>query len=1462
MAFLIAPALRAGTVTRSVVSGATVAQIKTLMSDAVTAGNTDVILQFAKGGTWGATSSGGDITLDIPAGVTKLTITSDPATSGATPLLCLNTLTFADGLMTDGIVFDGVKLYTGTINRYLVQPSSVATKIPAKVTIRNCWVEGYRAVLYSALATSTSDFVCYNNYFKNIAAGGVINVNTGSISRINIRNNTFNNVGGVASGTAASDYFIDFRSTNSVTSQIVFSNNTIYYPTTQGRGLFRLSGAFTTGYIKENNNLYATGNSTGYAFSALYTNVTAATTDADSVNYYSSVFSSINNTGSMLFTKYNESNPSVLFVNPAADNFTINDPGFTAKTIVGNSNCFYPPTITISGGNIINLDYNFNAGPSASKSFTINTAALKNSVVVTAPQEYEISEDNSTFSNSITVGGSANNLTNKEIYVRLKSGLSIAKYDNTISVATVGGVTKTVSVSGSVTMSLPVLSAATGLTISNVTYTGFHAKWDSVSHAVSYTLRVYQNGTAISTVPSIAANTYDVTGLTPGGNYTFAIVAVGDGVNYNSSTESLPSSSISTPFIYLMTSVNNPNAGTITKSINTPTYSSGASVQLTAAKNFGYKFVNWVDSITGNVLSVNNPYTVTMNETKHIQAVYSVVNTFNFTVTIAGSQWGKVTLTPAPTSGKYEEGTVVSMSVAPNAATTFLYWENNTTATNRTITVDGDKSFTANFDEKSFIVGWDFKNADPKTARTADFYAESTNKGLFDLFEQNGAAATWLSHTGAFSPVTPCAYKWTAGASFATNQRYFQSSFSTLGFQNIQVKSQMAGSYQYYATQKLQASLDGTSYSDVATVPISTSTWTDLNATLSSAYNNQTKIYLRWVADLTSTRNGNTTDNDGTAITNVTIYADKIPVPDSIPPVLISSVPAEAANSVTANGNIVFTFDEVVKAGAGTSNLNSTSLTPLFGSKTVSFAFTKLSYNTDYTFTVPAGAITDKAGNAYAGITLHFRTMSRPVPASRVFDAVIAKDGSGDYTSVQAAVDAAPTGRTQPWLLFVKNGTYNGHVDIPANKPYLNLIGQSRDSVIISDARLSGGSSQYPDSAVYSVDPGATVVVKSANCYFENICFENRFGYNNLVGPQALALYTQNDRTILNNCWLRSYQDTYLTTYGNVSYRHYLKNCRIEGAVDYIYGGGDVFFDHCTLYCNRSSGGYIVAPSHQTGTAWGYVFSNCTIDGPNASYITYLGRPWTNSPKASFLNTSCKIGIYPAGWLEHMGAIPAIFADYNSVDANGYPLDLTSRIDQYWIGDTNNKTWGTAKKSFTDTEAAQYNYENVTVGSDAWDPRAIIEPTDVPASVIVSSNGTVSWDATSYAICYIVLKNNKVVGFTTANSYSDVSFNAQAVYKVIAVAESGALSSAATAVASVITSSIDPMKQKTYVSVAKNQITVHQLEVGAKVSVYSLTGKLLFHGVAGSNTLVLPYDGICVVKVQSDRETVTLKAIQ
>lgn len=827
----------------------------------------------------------------------------------------------------------------------------------------------------------------------------------------------------------------------------------------------------------------------------------------------------------------------------------------------------------------------------------------------------------------------------------------------------------------------------------------------------------------------------------------------------------------------LTTSLNDNAAGTISRNPNATDYDAGTDVSLTATANFGYRFVKWVDAANGDAdLSTTNPYLVTMNGAKNIKAVFAAKTTYNFTVTKEGSQWGEVLLTPASTGGKYEAGTEVTVQIVSNPVTTFSKWEDNSTVSQRVITVNNDVALTATFDEIPFIVGWSFKTDNVKQSKPADYYAESSNVGSISVHENTGAKVNWLYNTSQLGG-TPNIRLWTS--TLTATPRYLQAQFATTGYKNIQLKSQVSATTHAYSVLTLQYSLDGTAFNELARVDITNffgTSWTNLNVTLPADAENKSVVYLRWIADTNSTELGS--GNDGSAFTNIYVYADKEVVNDTEAPLLVTTIPANGSNTATIKGNIVLTFNERVKAGLGNITLGTTTLTGIFGAKTVTFPYEKLSYNTTYTVTVPTGALTDMSGNAYAGTTFIFTTANRAEPTKKLYDAVVAQDGSGDYISVMDAIAAAPTGRTAPWIIFIKNGTYTGHHTIPATKPFIHLIGQSRDGVIIADSRTS---------PTYGMRDRATFWVGAANCYFENIVIENTAGYQQgSAVAQADALSSEADKFAMKNVYLRSFQDTYQTTASSTvtTDRHYVVNSRIEGGTDFIYGGGNVYFDNDTLTVVRT-GTVIVAPSHSSTTPWGYVFKDCMVnEAKQFNTTSYFGRPWQNAPRAVFINTKLYTNIYPEGWT-NMSTIPAVFADYGTVNSSGNLVDVSQRKSSYSYTDNGNTVTGTAQSSLTDPEAATYTYENVILrNGDDWDPRLIAEAPDQPANVAVNSSFKLTWDAVSYTRLYVITRNNVVIGFSLTNEYTDATAVAGTnyTYKVQAANEYGALSIASSVV--------------------------------------------------------------------------------
>jgi len=717
----------------------------------------------------------------------------------------------------------------------------------------------------------------------------------------------------------------------------------------------------------------------------------------------------------------------------------------------------------------------------------------------------------------------------------------------------------------------------------------------------------------------------------------------------------------------------------------------------------------------------------------------------------------------------------VKLMAQNNRILTFTNWEGDATGTNAEaeLKMDGEKNVKAVFSATDFIVGWDFYQDNPKSDRAADYKADTENAGLLQLRQADGTTTSWLANGVAAGKVNGkygirC---WRP----ITDNWYFQLQFSSKGYQNLKLSASVGDDYNAYSVINAQYSTDGETFTTFGTYNLPNRGWDSQEFDLPAEAADKDRVYIRFLPDYTSPKTGVESNNDGLSLAELFVLADATGAADEVA-TLVSSNPEQDATGVSASGSVILTFDNKIKSGEGKATLNGEEITPIISGKTAVFKYIGLKYATQYTFSMPEGVLVSRSGKPVAAAEITFTTMERQQPEAKLYDAVVAQDGSGDYKTLQEAIDKAPAGRAKPWLIFVKNGRYNEHIDIPATKTHLHIIGQQRDKTVIYDNRLCGGDNAY------SVDPGATVVVKGTDTFFENITLENSYGYEKLAGPQALALNTVADRIAMNNVALLSYQDTWITSSSSTA-RHYIKNSLIEGAVDFIYNNGDVYLDGDTIQINRPSGGYIVAPRHTADTKWGYVFQNNIIRPRKGIDVTdvWLGRPWHDQPKTVYINTQTFIDIPAKGWYNTMGGLPALWAEYNTVDKDGNPVDLSQRETYYyyWI----DKEAGTkaevfnVKNTLTAEEAAEYTIKNVCGGNDNWQPDLLCEPVDAP--VVKGEGSQLSWEAVPYAICYVVTKNGEVAGFTTQTSFD--GYTASDQWRVQAVNENGGLSAYGTA---------------------------------------------------------------------------------
>ena len=251
-----------------------------------------------------------------------------------------------------------------------------------------------------------------------------------------------------------------------------------------------------------------------------------------------------------------------------------------------------------------------------------------------------------------------------------------------------------------------------------------------------------------------------------------------------------------------------------------------------------------------------------------------------------------------------------------------------------------------------------------------------------------------------------------------------------------------------------------------------------------------------------------------------------------------------------------------------------------------------------------------------------------PELASHVvnYDFVVAKDGSGDFFTVQEAINAAPDYCKQAaTTIFIKEGVYKEKVTIPANKWKLHLIGQSVENTVISwdDYAKKIG----PTGHEMGTSATSTVFLYGQDFLAENLTIENTAGEGKDIA-QACAITVDADRVAFINCRFLANQDT-IYTYGKYQ-RQYYRGCWIEGTTDFIFGASTCWFEDCTILSKKDS--YVTAASTPEGEKYGYVFKNCRLIHDEKTTKVYLGRPWRPFAKTVFID--CELGdhILKEGW--------------------------------------------------------------------------------------------------------------------------------------------------------------------------------------------------------------------------------------
>ena len=285
---------------------------------------------------------------------------------------------------------------------------------------------------------------------------------------------------------------------------------------------------------------------------------------------------------------------------------------------------------------------------------------------------------------------------------------------------------------------------------------------------------------------------------------------------------------------------------------------------------------------------------------------------------------------------------------------------------------------------------------------------------------------------------------------------------------------------------------------------------------------------------------------------------------------------------------------------------------------------------------------------------------------------VVAQDGTGNFTTVQAALNAVPAKNKKPVTIFIKNGTYKEKVLLDSTKHFVTLVGEDKFKTVLTYNDHTGKIS--PSGETINTRTSWSFKILADNFTAKNITFQNDAGF---TAGQAVAVESDGDKAIFQNCRFIGNQDVLFTNKDKS--RQYFEHCYIEGTTDFIFGSSTAWFQQCHIHSKKNS--HITAASTPKEKEFGYIFNDCILTGDTSLHNVSLGRPWQKYAHVVYMN--CFIGqhIKPEGWSNWNNTdnyLTARYSEYNNFGPSGSP---SARVQ-----------WA---KQLTEEEARKYSLKNV-----------------------------------------------------------------------------------------------------------------------------------------------------------------------
>lgn len=278
----------------------------------------------------------------------------------------------------------------------------------------------------------------------------------------------------------------------------------------------------------------------------------------------------------------------------------------------------------------------------------------------------------------------------------------------------------------------------------------------------------------------------------------------------------------------------------------------------------------------------------------------------------------------------------------------------------------------------------------------------------------------------------------------------------------------------------------------------------------------------------------------------------------------------------------------------------------------------------------------------------------------------VAQDGSGDFATIQAALNETKSFPDEDITIFIKNGIYNEKVWVYAWNNHLTIIGESRENTIITFDDYFEKIGKGRNSTFHT----STFSVEADDVNLKNLTIINSAG---AAKHQAVALTVSGNRCTIENCRIEGHQDTLYLTGENS--KQYFKNCYIDGTTDFIFGNATALFENCIIHSKSNS--YITAASTTERQKYGFVFKNCQLTAAENVTDVYLGRPWRKFAKTVFIDCEYGKHILPEGWEAWSNK-----DDFETTFYAEYPIEnLENRVN-----------WS---KKLTEKEAKIYTKNNI-----------------------------------------------------------------------------------------------------------------------------------------------------------------------